>query len=121
MVLNGVSKTLKTDSKGQVKLVNLAPKTYIAIVTFAGNDTHDKSTVNVKVIVAKVALKLTASKKTYKAKVKIKKYSIILKDNKGKAIKKAKITLKIKGKTYNAIINTKGQAIFKITKLTKNI
>ena len=120
IVLNGVSKTLKTDSKGQVKLlVNLAPKTYIAAVTFAGNGTHDKSTANVKVVVAKAAPKLMASKKTYKAKVKIKKYSIILKDNKGKAIKKAKLTLKIKGNTYKAITNAKGQAIFKITKLTK--
>ena len=47
--------------------------------------------------------KLTAKKKTFKRSVKVKKYTIVLKDNRGKAIKKAKITLKVKGKTYAAI------------------
>ena len=120
IVLNGVSKTLKTDSKGQAKLlVNLAPKTYIATVTFEGNNTHIKSTANVKVVVVKATPKLTLTTKTYKAKLKIKKYTIALKDNNGKTIKKAKLTLKIKGKTYKAITNAKGQATFKIAKLTK--
>ena len=34
-------------------------------------------------------------------------------------MKKAKVTLKVKGKTYKAKTNKKGKAIFKITKLTK--
>ena len=42
-----------------------------------------------------------------------------MKDNKGKAFKNAKVTLKVKGKTYRAITNSKGKATFKITKLTK--
>ena len=42
-----------------------------------------------------------------------------MKDNKGKAFKKAKVTLKVKGKTYKATTNSKGKATFKITKLTK--
>jgi hypothetical protein len=42
-----------------------------------------------------------------------------LKDNTGKAIKKAKVTLKVKGKTYKAKTNSKGKATFKIKKLTK--
>ena len=34
-------------------------------------------------------------------------------------MKKAKVTLKVKGKTYKATTNAKGKATFKITKLTK--
>ena len=34
-------------------------------------------------------------------------------------MKKAKVTLKVKGKTYSAKTNNKGKATFKITKLTK--
>ena len=62
---------------------------------------------------------MTAAKKTFKAKVKVKKYTVTLKDSKGKAIKKVKLTLKIKGKTYKAKTNAKGKAVFKIKKLTK--
>ena len=72
-----------------------------------------------KIEITKAASKLTAKKKTFKAKAKTKKYDITLKDNKGKAIKKAKVTLKINGKTYTAKTNAKGKAIFKIKKLTK--
>ena len=46
-------------------------------------------------------------------------YTITLKDNVGKEIKYAKVTLKVKGKTYQAITNSKGNDIFKITKLNK--
>lgn len=34
-------------------------------------------------------------------------------------MKNAKVTLKVKGKTYTATTNSKGKATFKITKLTK--
>lgn len=69
--------------------------------------------------VVKTKPKLTASKKTFKSKVKVKKYTVTLKDNKNKPIKNAKITLKIKGKKYTAKTNSKGKATFKIKKLTK--
>ena len=58
---------------------------------------------------------MTAKKKTFKTTPKTKKYTIVLKDNTGKAIKKAKVTLKVKGKTYKATTNSKGKATFKIT------
>lgn len=61
---------------------------------------------------------ITAKKKTFKAKTKVKKYTITLKSGKT-LIKKAKVTLKIKGKTYKATTNAKGKATFKIKKLTK--
>ena len=118
--LNG-AKTYTTDKNGQVKVSTkgLAPKTYTAKVTFNGNDNYDKSTKNVKFTVKKATPKFTAKKKTFKKSTKTKKYTIVLKDNTGKAIKNAKVTLKVKGKTYKATTNSKGKATFKITKLNK--
>ncbi len=116
-----ITKTLTTNTKGQasIAIASLVPKTYTATISFAGDDQYVKSTATAKVVVAKAKPKLTAKKTTFKVKTKTKKYSIILKDNKGKAIKKAKVTLKVKGKTYKATTNAKGKATFKITKLTK--
>ena len=67
----------------------------------------------------RIPTKITAKKKTFKLKAKVKKYTVTLKDNKKKAIKKAKLTLKIKGKSYRATTNAKGKAIFKIKKFNK--
>ena len=118
--LNG-AKTYITDSNGQVKVSTkgLAPKAYTAKVTFNGNTNYDKSTKDVKVTVKKATPKLTAKKKTFKRSVKVKKYRIVLKNNVGKAIKKAKVTIKIGKKTFKAKTNSKGKATFKIKKLTK--
>ena len=118
--LNG-AKTYTTDKNGQVKVSTkgLAPKTYTAKVTFNGNTNYDKSTKDIKVTVKKATPKLTAKKKTFKSSVKTKKYTVVLKDNTGKAIKKAKVTLKVKGKTYKATTNSKGKAVFKIKNLKK--
>ena len=118
--LNG-AKTYTTDKNGQVKVSTkgLAPNVYTAKVTFDGNTNYDKSALDVKVTVNKATPKLTAKKKTFKTSVKTKKYTITLKDNTGKAIKKAKVTLKVKGKTYKATTNSKGKAVFKIKNLKK--
>ena len=118
--LNG-AKTYTTDSNGQVKVSSkgLAPKAYTAKITFNGNTNYAKSTKDIKVTVKKATPKLTAKKKTFKTIPKTKKYTIVLKDNTGKAIMKAKVTLKVKGKTYKASTNSKGKATFKITKLNK--
>lgn len=66
----------------------------------------------------KQIIKIIANKKTFKVKIKTKKYSITLKSS-NKTIKKIKVILKIKGKTYIATTNNKGKATFKITKLNK--
>ena len=67
----------------------------------------------------KTTPKLVASKKTFKVKVKTKKYAVTLKNNAGKAIAGVKLTIKIKGKTYTAKTNSKGKATFKIKNLKK--
>ena len=73
----------------------------------------------VKITINKEKTKLTAKNIKFKKTTKVKKYTVTLKNSKGKAIKGVKITLKIKGKTYNAKTNKKGKATFKIKKLTK--
>ena len=95
--LNG-AKTYTTDKNGQVKInvAKLVPKTYTAKVTFAGNTNYAKSSSDVKVTVKKAKPKIIAKKKTYKAKKKVKKFKITLKDNKGKPIKNAKVRLIVK-------------------------
>ena len=122
VVFNGKTSTIKTNANGQVSLAigtKLAPKTYPVTFSFAGDDELLASSGKANVIVKKAKAKLTAKKKTFKAKKKIKKYTITLKSDKGKAIKKVKVTIKVKGKTYKAKTNSKGKATFKIKKLTK--
>ena len=65
------------------------------------------------------SLKLLFLSKTFKKSVKTKKYTVTLKTNTNKVMKNTKLTLKVNGKTYTAKTNAKGQATFKITKLTK--
>lgn len=62
---------------------------------------------------------MTANAKRFKRTVKTKKYTITLKNNINKPISKVKISLKVKGKTYQAKTNSKGRASFKITNLIK--
>ena len=109
--------TLKDSDGNPVSGVNVTVD--LNGITFNGNTNYAKSTKDIKVTVKKATPKLTAKKKTFKTIPKTKKYTIVLKDNTGKAIKKAKVTLKVKGKTYKATTNSKGKATFKITKLNK--
>ena len=74
-----------------------------------GNDNAPKT--------VRKAVKITAKKKTFKAKAKSKKYSITLKSAKN-PIGKVRVVLKIKGKTFRATTNAKGVGTFKI-KLSK--
>ena len=79
------------------------------------NSSGSTQTVNAP---AKKVSKITAKKVTFKKSKKVKKYTITLKSGKN-PIKKVKVLLKVKGKTYKATTNSKGKATFKITKLTK--
>ena len=83
------------------------------------NSNYSLTSKTVKITINKEKTKIIAKKKTFKKSTKTKKYTIILKNSKGNAVNKAKVTLKVKGKTYRAKTNTKGKAVFKIKKLTK--
>ena len=121
ITFNGKTSNAVTDANGAItyKLVAAKEGSYQLSLSFAGNDNYAASTATATVKVTKEATKLTAKKKTFKAKVKTKKYTVTLKDSKGKAIKKVKVTLKVKGKTYKATTNAKGKVTFKIKNLKK--
>ena len=119
--IGSTTKKAKTDQNGQAKInvAKLLPKTYTAQISFAGDANYNAASTTAKVTVKKATPKLTAKAKTFKFEDKTKKYTISLKDNKGKALKNKKITLKVNGKTYTAKTNSKGVATFKLNKLTK--
>ena len=114
-------KNYRTDAKGQITIQthSLVPKTYNVKITFNGANKYTGFETAVKVTVKKATPKLTAKSKSFKKSVKTKKYTVYLKTNKNKVMKNSKVYLKVKGKTYKAKTNSKGQAKFKITKLTK--
>ena len=118
---NGATYKATTDANGIATVTLKATKTgsLKATISFAGDDTYKAASKTATVKITKEASKITAKKKTFKAKTKTKKYAITLKSKSGKAIKKVKVSIKVKGKTYKATTNSKGKATFKITKLTK--
>ncbi len=103
----------KVDATGKVSAVGVG-NTIIRVTTEDGGKFAECD-----VTVPKEKVKLTAKKKTFKKNTKTKKYDITLKDSKGKAIKNAKIILKVNKKNYTAKTNSKGKAIFKINQLNK--
>ena len=119
--VGSIAKNLTTNSSGKVAVLisKLVPKTYTASISFAGDSYYNKSSAKATVVVKKATPKLTASAKTFKVKVKTKKYTITLKNNKGAVMKSTKVTLKVNGKTYTVKTNSKGVATFKITNLKK--
>lgn len=121
ITFNGKTATVSTNANGEItyKLVAAKAGNYKLDLVFNGDNNYAATSASATIKVNKEATKLTAKKKTFKAKVKTKKYTVVLKDSKGKAIKKVKLTLKVKGKTYKATTNAKGKATFKIKNLKK--
>ena len=115
VTVNGKTSTVTTDKNGVAKVtVNYAKAgTYYYTFTYLGDNDYKASMKAVKVTVNKQATKATFAKKTFKVKA-TKKISFTLKDSKGKAIAKKKITFKVNGKTYTAKTNSKGVATVKI-------
>ncbi|MBE6513211.1 MAG: hypothetical protein E7Z75_08755 [Methanobrevibacter olleyae] len=119
--VGSIAKNLTTNAKGQVSVLisKLLPKTYAASISFAGDSYYNKSSAKATVVIKKASPKLTAKAKTFRVKVKSKKYKITLKNNKGAVMKNTKVTLTVNKKTYSAKTNSKGIATFKITNLKK--
>ncbi len=115
------SNNLITDSNGQVRLStnSFNPGTYALSATFEGNTNYAKSSRVVTLTVAKATPKLKASKKTFKAKAKTKKYTVTLRTHQNLPLANAQLKIKVNGKTFKATSNAKGKATFKIKKLTK--
>ena len=119
MKIDGISYSRPTDENGKASLdINQKPGKYI--LTAVDLLTGLEMSYNITVLQPKKStLKIVANKKTFLTTTKTKKYTIALKDNAGKAIKKATVYLKVGGKTYKATTNSKGKATFKITSFLK--
>ncbi|WP_296804588.1 hypothetical protein [uncultured Methanobrevibacter sp.] len=122
IVLNGVKYNKNTNQKGQATLAiptKLLPNTYTATFSFAGDNEYNKVSKKAKLTVSKITQKITVNTNKFKTTDKTKKYLVSLKASNGKAIKNTNVNLKVNGKIYTAKTNSKGQAIFKLTKLNK--
>ena len=101
VTLNGVTSTLKTNSKGIItKTISLTSGKYTIKVNYKGYTASNKITVKNILKSKNVAVKV---KKPITVKA-------TLKYSNGKVLKNKKVTFKFKGKTYSAITNSKGIA-----------
>ena len=90
-----------------------------SLVIHFTDSNYNEASNTVEITISKEKTKIIAKNKKFKRAKKVKKYTVTLKDSRGKALKKVRITLKVKGKTYKAKSNSKGKATFKIKKLIK--
>ncbi|MBQ3431480.1 MAG: hypothetical protein IJG23_01705 [Clostridia bacterium] len=114
--LYGKHLTLKTNANGVVRFT-VGSKVYEG--QYAGKAFCEGISSSFKVKVVKMNTKIIAKSKAFKAKTKVKKIAAVLKDENNKPIQKVKLALKVNGKVYKALTNSKGKAVIKITKLKK--
>ena len=101
-----------------VKIALSKKGTYPVVVSFLGDDKYNGSFAVAKVKVNPQKVKLTVTKKTYKASKKTKYLYATLKATNKKAIKGKKLVFTVNGKKYTAKTNAKGIAKVKV-KLSK--
>ena len=131
LTIDNVVYSSVSDFEGNVAFaIDLAKGEYFATIKFDGDSEYGYKSITSAITVKEKpapapapkptpkATKITAKKKTFKAKIKTKKYTITLKSGNA-AVKNAKVTLKVKGKTFKATTNAKGKATFKIKNLKK--
>ena len=121
ITVNGVTKTFKTNSKGQIlySTKSLSPKIYSVSVKYLGDNKYVKSSASSKITVKKAKPIFIAPNRVFKVKTKIKSYYLTFKNIVYQVMKNVKLTLRVGGKTYAVKTNSKGQATFKITNLNR--
>ena len=117
---NGKIYKRTTNAKGvaSVKVALSKKGTYPVVVSFLGDEKYNGSFVVAKIKVNPQKVKLTVTKKTYKASKKTKYLYATLKATNKKAIKGKKLTFTVNGKKFTAKTNAKGIAKVKV-KLSK--
>ncbi|WP_067043078.1 right-handed parallel beta-helix repeat-containing protein [Methanobrevibacter sp. YE315] len=113
---DGVDQTVKTSATGaaSVKLTSKTTGIKQVTITFAGDDEYSPITKVTNITITQEASVLTAPGKTYTIAETPKTYSVTLKSASGKALAKTTIKLKINGKTYSAVADSKGVANFEL-------
>jgi len=106
---------VKTNSKGVAKVkLKLKKGKYTVQIRHVGSNKYLPSKKTAKITVKKtLKTKLNAPKVTVAPK-KSSKYTVILKDENGNALKKQKLIIKVNGKKYTKKTNGKGQATIKV-------
>ena len=110
--------TTNANGVSTVKIALSKKGTYPVVVSFLGDDKYNGSFAVAKVKVNPQKVKLTVTKKTYKASKKTKYLYATLKATNKKAIKGKKLVFTVNGKKYTAKTNAKGIAKIKV-KLSK--
>ena len=110
--------TTNANGVATVKIALSKKGTYPVVVSFLGDDKYNGSFAVAKVKVNPQKVKLTVTKKTYKASKKTKYLYATLKATNKKAIKGKKLVFTVNGKKYTAKTNAKGIAKVKV-KLSK--
>ena len=108
IVLNNMEYALTTNSKGQVSLAiptNLAPGTYVATITYAGNVAYDSSTATANVVVQKADTSISAVYNNAASEI----VATLTNANTGKVLNSANLLVSINGETYTLKTNSKGQ------------
>ena len=107
--VNKQTYTVKTNAKGEAKIsLKLNKGNYPVLINFKGNNMYLPVSKTTKIVVNPVKTKLTAPKIKARKNTKVK-YTITLKDQFGKAVKKQKVTVKVNGKTYTKKTSSKGK------------
>ena len=115
------------NGSASITVNGLADGNHSVVVAYSGDDNFAEVVKNITVTIkndstpvvpTKETPSIVAKKKTFKAKVKVKKYSITLKVGKI-PVKSVKVFLKVGKKTIKAKTNSKGKATFKIKNLKK--
>ena len=113
LTFNGKKYTKTTNSKGKVglKISGIVAKTYKLTYKFVGDEnlTSSAGSVNIKI---KMASALTGSGTSI---VKGKKYTVTLKNSKGKVLAGRTVVFTINGKTFKKKTNSKGIATLKMS------
>ncbi|MBO7519063.1 MAG: DUF3344 domain-containing protein [Methanobrevibacter sp.] len=114
--LNGkiYKRTTNANGVATVKIALSKKGTYPVVISFLGDDKYNGSFVVTKVKVNPQKVKLTVTKKTYKASKKTKYLYATLKATNKKAIKSKKLVFTVNGKKYTAKTNAKGIAKVKV-------
>ena len=112
IVLNNVKYTLKTNSKGQASVAiptTLAPNTYKATISYAGNDDYKASSTTAKVTVNKLTSVVSADDVTVKYGDANGKFIATLTNAEGTPLS-ANIVINLNGVNYALKTNSNGQA-----------
>ncbi len=119
ITFNGATYKATTNAKGIATFKLKAASTGYkkATIKVVADNNLKATSKSVTIKINKEASKIAVSAKAFKVKA-TKKVSVTLKSKTGKAISKAKVTMRVNGKTYSATTNSKGVATFTL-KITK--